>query len=434
MSTNPKVYLCFRNKGEIDVNAFRLLGASSKEEDDSKIGFFGSGLKYAVSLFLREGIDFKVFSGINEIKVGTETTQMRGQDYSVITINDVQTSMTTRMGKDWKLWFAIREVYCNVLDEPENSLTVKDLPKGEAGTTNIYVEFTDAVKQVWNDREKYFAFNRVPVVSSSINEYSNIVCKAYEPRDRTSFLVYRKGILVHEQKVKNHVFEYDFSEMPINESRVVASISDITINVVKFWCRTADSSIIARLFDIAAEESYEYSLEWFYAGNFSDAWLEAINGRVIIPSEYSGHYLAEMAGDHVKLPFALCKELKEHYGEKITVRGIDAKNNHYVVIEKTPRQIALIEDSLEFLKKAGFDIKNNIDVVKLERNLLGTVDGQKILLSEKVFEHGRREVVSTILEEFSHIKTGDHDMTRAFQNYWINQCIILLEEKTGNYL
>jgi hypothetical protein len=56
------------------------------------------------------------------------------------------------------------------------------------------------------------------------------------------------------------------------------------------------------------------------------------------------------------------------------------------------------------------------------------------LLSEKVFEHGRREVVSTILEEFSHIKTGDHDMTRAFQNYWINQCIILLEEKTGNYL
>lgn len=36
------LYVEFRNEGEIDVNALRLLGASTKETDDGKIGFWGT--------------------------------------------------------------------------------------------------------------------------------------------------------------------------------------------------------------------------------------------------------------------------------------------------------------------------------------------------------------------------------------------------------
>ena len=38
-------YLKISNKGEIDPNAFRLRGASTKRNDEMKIGFFGIGLK-----------------------------------------------------------------------------------------------------------------------------------------------------------------------------------------------------------------------------------------------------------------------------------------------------------------------------------------------------------------------------------------------------
>ena len=52
-------YLKIVNKGEIYEKAFTLIGASTKRGDDSKIGFFGSGLKYAMAVLLRNEIHFK---------------------------------------------------------------------------------------------------------------------------------------------------------------------------------------------------------------------------------------------------------------------------------------------------------------------------------------------------------------------------------------
>ena len=51
-------YLIIRNKGIIVEEAITLLGASSKRDDDSKIGYFGSGLKYALACFLRNNRKF----------------------------------------------------------------------------------------------------------------------------------------------------------------------------------------------------------------------------------------------------------------------------------------------------------------------------------------------------------------------------------------
>src|SRR3990167_132326 len=125
------VYICIENSGEVDINAFRLLGASTKEGDETKIGFFGSGIKYALAAALRMKIPVKVFSGIKEIKISTKKAKMRGESFDVICINGVPTGMTTRMGKDWESWFIFREFYCNAIDEGGNSLSTSNEPKGE---------------------------------------------------------------------------------------------------------------------------------------------------------------------------------------------------------------------------------------------------------------------------------------------------------------
>ena len=52
-------WLKIGNSGEIESGAFRLIGACTKRGDDSMIGYFGSGLKYAMAVLLREGIEFK---------------------------------------------------------------------------------------------------------------------------------------------------------------------------------------------------------------------------------------------------------------------------------------------------------------------------------------------------------------------------------------
>jgi len=59
------------NKGEIPINSFVLMGATTKRDDSTKIGHFGSGLKYAIAVLMREKIPFRVFSGEKEVKFTT---------------------------------------------------------------------------------------------------------------------------------------------------------------------------------------------------------------------------------------------------------------------------------------------------------------------------------------------------------------------------
>jgi len=55
-----KTFLKIQSKGEIETEAFTLIGASSKRNDETKIGYFGSGLKYSIAALLRNNIDFKI--------------------------------------------------------------------------------------------------------------------------------------------------------------------------------------------------------------------------------------------------------------------------------------------------------------------------------------------------------------------------------------
>ena len=61
-------------------------------------------------------------------------------------------------------------------------------------------------------------------------------------------------------------------------------------------------------------------------------------------------------------------------------------------------------------------------------------DKKTILLSEKVFDMGTREVVNTMIEENEHLKTGYSDETRQFQTHLINLLISSFEDKAGRYL
>ena len=42
-------YLMIENKGVLDTEALVLIGASTKRDEEGKIGFFGSGNKYALA-------------------------------------------------------------------------------------------------------------------------------------------------------------------------------------------------------------------------------------------------------------------------------------------------------------------------------------------------------------------------------------------------
>ncbi len=212
MTELKNVYIKISNKKEIDINAFRLLGASTKRGDKTKIGYFGSGLKYAIAVLIRDKVKLKVYSGSDEIKINTVKKKFGDKNFDVIKFNNQLSSLTTDMGVDWKTWFAIREIYCNALDEGSCKVDVANKMKAEKGNTIFFIEMNDKIKDVFKNWNNYFSDKRTDII------YEDGKNKVFIGGEK--FVMYRKGIKVCEKPVES-LFHYDLDEMEINESRTV---------------------------------------------------------------------------------------------------------------------------------------------------------------------------------------------------------------------
>lgn len=407
-----KIYAVFENDNEIDVNAFRLLGASSKETQSDKIGFWGSGLKYSIAVLLRNNIDIKGFTGNKEIKIATKKTKMRDDEFDVITINKKETGFTTRTGKDWELWFAIREIFANCLDEGGFKRTVSDNPVGEVSKTRICIELTDQIKAIFSDWDKYFNDLREPLFFSDVGGV-----KLYRKLG-TKGIIYRRGFKVGE--LENALFDYDIKDIGINESRVINSFWELDYHLVKFWKYYADKKYVAELLN--TPDCHEVKMNsWYNHGNFSDVWKEIIGRRIVIPNEVAGFYTDDLKKPHILLPQNLAKELKKSFGETMNVKGYGdtGEEQGYKFIELGGYERGLVESNVKLLEKYGFNFSGiNYKFVEfLDKDVLGQADLEKntILISENAIINDT--LLPVIIEEYCHLKSGKDDYTRGFQNY-----------------
>lgn len=414
-------YAKIENPGEVDLNAFKLIGASSKEGDESKIGFFGSGIKYAIAAALREEIPIRIFSGVKEVKITTQKAEMRGQEFDVVCINGEPTSITTRMGKDWLPWFIVRELYCNALDEGGNLAGVTDKPKGEKDKTTVYIGMVPKMKEVFSNMDQYFAFNR-----TARHEANGI--KIYD-RIGEKMTAYRKGIRVYFEH--DSIFDYDFERIGINESRV-SSDWDVTWNAVCFWKEYATAYMVNQL--ITEKSKWEYQFTWSHGfSKMSEGWATALAHKKIIPEEYSGHFVDELADTHVMLPFELCKALHKAFGSRLNIKGMTNMEDEIMELPITDKQAALLKTAINFLKCSPLFVdidRYPIKIAELSKGTLGAAHDNTIFMSVQVFTKGAKEVTATLLEEYVHLKTKTGDRTREMQDILIGYIIDSIEEKT----
>lgn len=261
-------YLKIRNVGEIDVRSLMLIGASSKKEDSTKIGQFGTGLKYAISYFVRNGINFKIFKGTEEISFSTKDETIRDIDYKVIYCNGESMNITTQYGFEWQAWEAIREIWCNAKDEAEFSkklTTENSVISGTTAWTTFYIEITDEVWKVIENWDNYF-ISRKPLFESDKH-------KIYDNPNKDFGCIYKNGILIKKLN-RPSLFHYDIKDAQINELRqftqnerayVAEAIMKSSDEIVKSYMElisTVDSRQEAD--ESIFEDDLDFSYSWLH--------------------------------------------------------------------------------------------------------------------------------------------------------------------------
>jgi hypothetical protein len=419
-----KFYVCFENKGEVPVNAFKLLGASSKRNDSSKIGYFGTGLKYAIAVMLKQGIEFKVFSGEKEIKIGTRSTKFIDDVIQVMTVNGEKTSITLDAGVDWLPWYAIREIYSNTMDE-DGKMTVNAPIEAKAGHTRIFIDAEAApLKDIFEHWNAYFSQNRAP-------RYKNVNGSILEKLPSfPEYIVFRKGIRVYDNR-KHSIFDYDLANIDINESRVAMYSWQVTERCSELLA-ASDVKTIEKFLTLFKNPMRAEYTEWadsFWdmtgAYSFSEGWLEALTDKRLVPANYAGHY--DITETTLVLPDKLIDKLKSRFGDAINSAG-DNKDKFTVInsVDKQP-----LQKILDVFEVAGFgwDL-SEIDIVDFnDKDLLGQAKDSRVLLSKNLFAPPHRHLVAaTLLEEIAHAKTGYSDCTRSMQDYLFNTITNMAKE------
>jgi hypothetical protein len=418
-------YIKIKNKGCIEPQALHLVGASTKTNDDTKIGQFGSGNKYALAYLLRNNYEVKIFSGGTEIKIETKKETFRDNEFEVIYIDGERTSITTQMGKDWKFWQAMREIYCNALDEGGCVMDFVQEIESKEDETHFYIQKKVESGTFVLNFDNYFAQNKKVLFEC---KYGRILEKS-----GTDCNIYRKGIRCYNSN-KTSVYDYDFNDIHINENRLVEYHWEVQEKIWKIIYQCSDKELIINILNNSSDENYLegcISSVATISSNVSEVFKETLNNINIAPQGFAGLLKPDELQNHVIIPTKVYKSIRGHIedknvGDKFKFNG---SGGIFRTIDMSLLHQATLKEAMYFFSEVGFEIPYEVKCAIFDdKDILGTVDENIIIVSDICFDKGINEVVNTIIEEFIHIKYNVQDETRGFQTSIISELITYMKK------
>jgi hypothetical protein len=440
-----KKYILIQNDGEIESNSFELIGASTKRNDETKIGFFGSGLKYSIAFMMRNNIEFKIFSGVNELVFTTQEEILKTQSFKRICIDGKPTSYTTTMGPTWELqWYVLREIYCNAIDEGSCQMVKStEIVEPSQGKTRIYIELTPILESVINNWDAYFSDEREPLFKCdkvhTSYMYSTIQEQPIKVYRKTNGALFRKGVKVGgNDKFK---FDYECEFVDINEDRTAKHLHSLNYGFASMAIQMSNENwLLSILRDATCGEYYALQGTSVY-GEVNEKWIQFSYDYLLVVKEVSGKYankIAESPKEALYIPSSFALELKNRLPEVIILgMGKISKDCAFEEIQLTPKMDFLLKEVLKSLEEMKYPVPYHISVAEfMEERILGKADieSKTIYIADKTFDMGRRELALTLMEECEHIKSKAEDETREFQTHIFSQWLKSMEESNGLFL
>ena len=388
--------IIFRNPGLIDLDAALTMGVSVKD-GNSPIGYFGTGFKFAVATILRNGGSVTLWRGKDMHHFSVENATIRGEQFDLVTMDGKRLGFTTQLGRNWEPWMAFRELASNCRDEGGDyffSRSAGPVCDSHAdGHTTIIV---DGLDDVWPDRYSIMLESEPVAVNDT-----------FEIHDGASLYVFYRGVRIFKSP-RPLAYTYNITEtINITEDRSAKSWFEVELKLERGIGALTDQALLRRI--LTCGELYqEHHLDVPAYGHPGEAFGEAARAIAMGPENATSANPAAVRHARASAIDAMKP------GDGMTL---------------SPVHIQMLQRAKWMLVHGGFEI-DDFPVIccdTLGPNIHGLAKDGKIFLAASAFDKGTRELAATIFEEYAHIKSGQSDCTRGFQNWFIDRILIQIE-------
>ena len=414
-------YLKISNDGILDENLIHLMGGTTKDQDSSKIGQFGTGLKYCLSYVIRNNLDFKIFLEYKEVKITTQTVKARGEDFNVIYLDGQRTSITDKMGTSWKGWMIVREIWCNALDEQNPNVEVVEEIIPEDNKTCFFIQLAGEILDTWNNWDKYFIDQ-----SKSIAKIKTVdkECVLYNGGDKTR--LYKNGVLIKEVD-KPSVFAYDLPYASLNELREYSGYTPYDIVPVIY---NLPERLIEVLIRTMKPGYYEWDTEYpsFISDDPSDDWGNLLDGKEVATQEIKEMMMSiypetMRERDVIIFPDGLYRNIVTKF-PRVSLASMDSGNPYIITTDKNQELLERIHSCIKKLNDCRYYIDSDliIETARFKRDVTEALllsDEKKIVLSEKLVIESDMYIMRALVHENEHY-VSKHADERSFTSHFID--------------
>ena len=373
----------FYNQGHLDLDCVRTMGVNVKD-NTSAIGYFGTGLKFAIATLLRTGHQVHLTTGGESYEFTTREVEIRGKTFNMVYMNEEKLAYTTDLGKDWEPWMAFRELASNAMDEMGGVQTNKP-----HGYDTVFFVRGEGISKAYEERGDIFCITQ-PVTSLGHVE-------VHPGRGNT---LYYRGVRVKKLE-KRSEFTYNIQALlDLTEDRTVKYMFQVEGLLEKWLPTMRDPEMIEQL--IFSTGTIEESLNFSRCDSPSDIFLDTVEKHV-------GNLRVNMYARQL---------LQKH-------RPTAIPEANTTTAEQETMRMAL--DMVKFL--GGRLSADQISVVDdLGGNAYAAVKGRRVYVTKRCIANGVDFLGITLYEEWIHLDLGYMDESRDMQQHLFDKVLELAKE------
>lgn len=284
--------IIFKNEGLMPLEAATTFGLNAKV-GENPIGFFGTGLKYAIAITLRLGGTFRLFLGEIEYEFYVKTTDFRGKDFDVIRMKKRKSrlgrwsyqalSFTTELGKHWEPWMAVRELESNMRDEVRGSSCDYSSSYDVAQQLFPCVDYTVIMIECPEMEEAYDNLDQIFMPEKKLL-FENSALQIFE--GQSDYIFYR-GLRVTDIEDRPSLFTYNFTlGVALTEDRTSKWTYIDRSTIMGTWLDIQDQEMMEQVMSADEDKNFEGILDWDTPYTTPGTTYMGELGRRIMSGEY----------------------------------------------------------------------------------------------------------------------------------------------------